>query len=186
MNRNANLQDISINSNYHNKPLWFILYTYPRAEKVVYKELIKRDIESFLPCIKLENVWKNRQKKLIEKVLFPGYIFVKTSESLLYNIIRLPKIVSFVGCDNKPSIIKQIEIDCIKKMLNESLDITTEYISVINGNKVKIVSGPFADYEGIVLLRKGKTLFGIELTGINQIIFVDITSNKLQMINQNE
>jgi hypothetical protein len=49
---------------------WYVLYTTPRAEKVVFLELQKRRYEAFLPMTRTLHVWKNRQKKLVDEVLF--------------------------------------------------------------------------------------------------------------------
>lgn len=184
MPTSTNRQNIVNSFNHPSKQFWFILYTCPRSEKIVYKELELREIDVFLPCLKVEKIWKNRQRKITEQVLFPGYIFVKTSEQILHNLIRLPKIVSFVGTDNKPSIIRQNEIDCINMMLIEDTNIIIENMLANKGDEVKVLSGPFSGYEGIIIRRQGKTLFGIELTEIKKVVFIDITSNKVQMINQ--
>lgn len=70
---------------------WFVFYTYPRSEKVVYKDLLMRGFNVFLPMTKTLKVWKNRQKKYIEQVLFPGYIFIYTRPSELYFITQIGK-----------------------------------------------------------------------------------------------
>lgn len=179
----ATSKDTNIQYSYSQEHFWYILYTYPRAEKKVYKDLINKEVEAFLPCIKTISKWKNRQKKLIEKVLFPGYIFVKTSENLLYALTRIQGVSTLVSCGNRPSIIKQTEIDCIKKMLELNSEIITENTLDKDSQAIKIISGPFAGYEGVICNRRGKILFGIELKGINQLIFVDININKLQVLN---
>ena len=46
------------NPNYN----WYVFYTYPNAEKVVCKELLKRQYNAFLPMVKALHKWKNRQK----------------------------------------------------------------------------------------------------------------------------
>ena len=100
------------------KTNWFIFYTCSRAEKVVYQELLKMNYEVFLPMIKTLRVWKNRQKKWIDQVLFPSYIFVNTQESELYTIKKIHKVVTYIHCAGKPSIVPVEEMDCIKKMLD--------------------------------------------------------------------
>jgi transcription antitermination factor NusG len=77
---------------------WFVFYTCPRAEKLVNLELLKRDYEVFLPRRKMLKLWKNRQKKWVEEVIFPGYIFVYTQTHELFNITRIPKVVMYIHC----------------------------------------------------------------------------------------
>lgn len=163
--------------------LWYILYTYPRAEKKVYNHLLNNNIEAFLPTTKTISRWKNRQVRLIEKVLFPSYIFVKINKGNLSDMIKLSGISSFVSCGNEPSTMRQSEIDYIKTILNQNLEITTDSYVKNNNQYVKIMSGPFMGYEGIIVNKQGKSLFGIELKGIKQVIFVNIDINIVQTIN---
>ena len=158
---------------------WFIFYTTPRAEKIVYQELTNKKYEVFLPVIKTMRVWKNRQKKIIDQVLFPSYIFVNTNEYELQNIKQVPKIVTYIHCAGKPSIIHVKEIDCIKKMLLLNQEITIER-NFSEGELVKIVRGPLTGHTGILVKKMGKTRFGIKLKEINQTVFIDICTSMLE------
>ena len=152
---------------------WYIFYTYPRAEKNVLNELCKRDYNAFLPLIKSTKVWSNRQKKTTYKALFPNYIFVNTCLSQVYRILDIPQISTFVKTDGKPSTIKQVEIEAIKKMisLEGDLQLNVDYEA---GEPVKVINGPLSGYEGLLIKKNGKTKFGIRLNEINQSILVEI------------
>lgn len=166
---------------FHPVSSWYIFYLYPRSEKVVYSELIRMKYEVFLPTIKSLRLWNNRQKKTIEQVLFPGYIFVKTQVNELPKILKSPKVVTILKNNGKPSIINQGEIDGIKKMLQLDLDISIETNYMIN-EKVKIINGPFTGYEGVLVKQNGKTRFGIQLKEINYILSIEISPNCLEKI----
>ena len=47
-----------------------------RAEKMVYDQLVRREIEAFLPTVQRWSRWKDRKKK-IDWPLFPGYCFAR-------------------------------------------------------------------------------------------------------------
>jgi transcription antitermination factor NusG len=160
---------------------WFIFYTCPRAEKVVYNELMKRNFETYLPLVRTFQVWRNRQKKWVEKTLFPSYIFVYTHQYELYHISHIPKIVSLIKCAGKPSIVPQKDIDAIKKMLEMGLQVYTD-TKLSKGEKVQIVSGPLMGNEGILITQKGRTRFGIRLNGINQTILFEVDCSVLKKI----
>lgn len=161
------------------EPKWYIFYTCPRAEKVVEQELLKRNYDVFLPKMKTFKVWKNRQKKVVDQVLFPNYIFIKTFPFELYRITQTPKIVSCITCSGEPSIITTKEVEGIKEMLNLSNEIIVES-SFIKGENVRIVSGPLIGYEGVLVKQKGKTRFGLQVKNINQTILVDISTSVLE------
>lgn len=172
--------DYLIESNF--KSNWFIFYTAPRAEKYVYQELIRRKYEVFLPMTKTLKTWKNRQKKVIDQVLFPSYIFVNTHEYELQIIKQVPKVVTYIHCAGKPSIIQVKEIECIKKMLRLNQGVTVE-ANFSEGEQVQILYGPLAGHSGILVKQKGKTRFGIKLKDINQTFFIDINTNMVQKSN---
>lgn len=160
---------------------WFVFYTYPRAEKVVYKELVNRDYEVFLPMIKDIRVWKNRQKKYVEQVLFPSYIFVNTHQAELYYIAQIPKIVTFVQCAGNPSVIPIEEIEGIKRMLclDQKISVETNFYK---GEKVRILYGPLAGHEGILVKQNGKNRFGIQLKEINHFVSIEIDTRVLEKV----
>ena len=55
---------------------WLAVYTKPRHEKFVEKELKKKGIEVYLPILKERRKWSDR-KKWVSFPLFRSYIFVK-------------------------------------------------------------------------------------------------------------
>ena len=161
------------------KKNWYVFYTAPRAEKVIRRELEFRGYEVFLPITKTLRIWKNRQKKMVDKVLFPSYIFVNTEESYLYKICQTPKIMTFIHCDGKPSKINFNCIEGIKRMVNLEQEISVES-NFSEGENVKIICGPLAGYEGILVKQKSKNRFGIQLKEINQTVFIDICTSVVE------
>jgi len=160
---------------------WYIFYTYPRAEKLVYQETIKRGYEVFLPTSKELRIWKNRQKKWTDRVLFPGYIFVNTQVHEIYNLVKTPKIVTYIHCGGVPSFVRSQEIEGIRKMLDLDHNITVG-ANFSEGERVRIVYGPLAGHEGILEKQKGKARFGIQLKEINQTVFIDICTSMIERV----
>lgn len=161
------------------EPNWYVFYTAPRAEKVVQKELSNRGYEVFLPLTKTLRFWNNRQKKIVEQVLFPSYIFVNTEESSLHKICQIPKVVMFINCGGKPSKINYKCIEGIKSMLNLDQEVFIEP-GFSEGENVRIISGPLAGHEGVLLKQHSRTRFGIQLKEIKQMISIDVSWSLVQ------
>lgn len=161
------------------KKNWYVLYTAPRAEKVAQRELSFQGYEVFLPTIKSLRTWKNRQKKWIDEVLFPSYIFVNTEERNLHRICQIDKVMTFLHCGGKPSKVDCNCIHVIKQMLNMDSEITV-VPNFNEGETVQIVMGPLAGYEGLLVKQKSKTRFGIQLKEINQTVFIEICTNMIK------
>lgn len=83
--------------------------------------------EAFLPLVKTLNHWKNRQNKLVSKVLFPGYVFVRSAESEIFNIEQIPKIVYCVRCGERPAVVPDRDIKCIEQMLTLGQEVFSEH-----------------------------------------------------------
>jgi transcription antitermination factor NusG len=158
---------------------WYVFYTAPRAEKIAQKELSNRGYEVFLPITKALRFWNNRQRKVVDQVLFPSYIFVNTEESYLHKICQIPKIVMFIRCGSRPSKINCSCIEGIKSMLNLDQEIFIEP-GFSEGERVRIISGPLAGHEGILLKQQSKTRFGIQLKEIKQMVSIDVSMNMVQ------
>lgn len=160
------------------KQQWYIFYTNPRAEKVVYQDLLRAGYNTFLPLIRTLKTWKNRQKKWIESPLFPNYIFVRTYNSELYNIVKIPKICTYIHFGGKAATISDTEIYSIKKILGCSDEISVD-THFYEGQRVRIVHGSLKGHEGVLVNKNGKTKFGVQLSEINHTVLIDATKISL-------
>jgi len=158
---------------------WYVFYTHPRSEKVVCNELLKRHYCVFLPLVKTLRRWKNRQNKMVLRVLFPGYIFVKTTGPEIFNIEQIPNIVYCVRFGQRPAVVPERDIDCIEKMLTLGQDVFTDH-DFAEGEHARVVHGPLAGYEGILVKRRGKTRFCIQFKDIKQCACIEIHTSMLE------
>jgi transcription antitermination factor NusG len=160
---------------------WYVFYTRPNSEKVVYNKLLKRTYDVFLPMVKTVNHWNNRQRKIVSKVLFPGYIFVKTIRAGIPGIEQLPGVVYCVRCGDRPAIVPDRDMMCIEQMVTLGQEVYT--VRDFNmGEHVRVVSGPLTGFEGILVKRRGKSRFCIQLKDIEQCACIDIYSSMLEKV----
>lgn len=101
-----------------------------------------------------ENVVEMRGgKKVIKnKVFFPGYILIKMEmdKESRHFVENIPGIVSFVGPNNQPEALKEVEV---KRILGEVESMNGREVvrtRFRKGEPVKIVDGPFVDFTGVV------------------------------------
>ena len=132
------------------KKQWYALYTRPRWEKKVADLLEKKKVEVYCPLNKVHRQWADRKKTVMEP-LFSSYVFVYVSEQEHLNIKQTDGVVNFVHWLNKPAIIRNEEIDTIKKFLNEYDHVTVEKTQVNLNDRVRIINGPLMMWEGHVV-----------------------------------
>lgn len=128
---------------------WYVVYTKPKWEKKVAEQLQKNGIECYCPLITQIKQWSDRKKK-VEVPLFNSYVFVQLEEANRNAVFQSTGVVRYLFWLGKPAIVREGEINVIKKWLNtpDATDFTIECYKI--GDSVKIDSGPFSDQKAIV------------------------------------
>ena len=133
-----------------NEQKWYALYCMPRWEKKVALGLEKQDISHYCPLNKVQRQWSDR-KKVVEEPLFKSYVFVQLTDKEKIDALRTPGVINFVHWLGKPAVIRNEEIEVIKRFLNEHEDVQVEPIGVNVDDEIVITTGPFMDHRGRVL-----------------------------------
>ena len=97
---------------------WYAVYTKPRWEKKIHKLFSEKGLESYCPLNKIRRKWSDRIK-IVEEPLFTSYVFVKVDEEEKTKVRTTNGVLNFVYWQGKPAIIKEKEIEVIKKFLHE-------------------------------------------------------------------
>ena len=152
---------------------WYALYTKPRWEKKVNLVLNNKGIESWCPVKKTEKQWSDR-KKIIEEPLFTSYVFVNIDESERTKVLMTDGILNFVYHVGKPAVIRNEEIDLIKKYLSETqASVSIQSLGSLDENtRIKVNHGVFMDSTGTVLKGTKKKVF-VKLESLGQVMIVE-------------
>lgn len=144
---------------------WYALYTRSRYEKKVDILLKQKGIEAYLPLRKVLRQWSDR-KKWIEEPLFRCYVFVHVNEKERICALETPGVVRMVSFQGKPAIVRDEEIEDIRRILKEIPDV--ESCSPLTvGQWVKVIRGPLSGLVGrLEEFRGGQRLvIGIDSIG---------------------
>jgi len=137
---------------------WYVIHTYSGYEENVARNL-KQRIESMDMEDKIFDVLiptetkikiKNGKRKTVREKIFPGYVLVNmiVTDDSWYVVRNTPNVTGFVGSGTTPTPISEDEIDALKRRMGVE---EPEYkIDVALGSAVKIIDGPFKNYEGKV------------------------------------
>lgn len=138
---------------------WYVLHTYSGYEDAVARNL-KQRIESLDMADKIFNVLvpkekkiriKNGKRKVVEEKIYPGYVLVEmiVSDDSWYVVRNTPRVTGFIGAGTVPIPVSLEEIkDLQKRMVGAGESKYKIEFSV--GDPVKIVDGPFKDFDGKV------------------------------------
>jgi len=146
---------------------WYVVHTRSRHEYKANTCLLQKNLTTFLPEIESWSKRKDRKKR-ISTPLFPGYLFVESLS--LDNETRL-KILKTVGVvrilgkkeNAEPMPVPDEKIDAIRRFVSTKEEIfTLQYPQI--GEPARIVDGPFAGVEGVVVsLNVEKELFVVSI-----------------------
>lgn len=129
---------------------WYAVYTKPRWEKKICAQLEKKGLVYYCPMNKVRRKWSDRYK-IIEEPLFKSYVFVQVSEEEKTRVRLTDGVVNFLYWNGKPGVIKDEEIEVIRRFLNEYEQVEARPISLAAGEKVRVKTGLLMDKEGVVI-----------------------------------
>ena len=142
---------------------WYVIRVISGKEKKV-KEYLDKEVKinnwtnSVVQILcPIEKIFKvlNGKKVLREKTLFPGYILLeandgKLTEDIIHAIKNVTGVIHFLGKEH-PTALRKSEVN---KMFGKMDEVSEQGVSYaepyIIGETVKIVDGPFNDFNGTV------------------------------------
>ncbi len=137
---------------------WFIVHCYSGYENKVRHNLELR-IESMamqdfifqvvVPTVQ-EIELKDGKRRTVERCLYPGYLMVQMLlvDDSWYVVRNTPGVTGFVGMGNKPTPLRS---EAVQRILRRMESAAPEVRATFKqGQKVRIIEGPFADFIGVV------------------------------------
>lgn len=142
---------------------WYTLQVYNNSElSIEDKIIIKSEDMNFRDKIKaivcpyeeVISISPKGKKTILKKAIYPGYVFIaiENLNTLVWSEIqKLPKVSKFVGEKNKPTVISKKDMtDILVKEKNRNKNELKYRINYLKGDKVRVIAGSFANFEGIV------------------------------------
>ena len=140
---------------------WYVVHTYAGYENKVKTNLESRihtmqmEDKIFNVHIPMEDVMeiKNGKKQVVQKKVFPGYLLVKMlyDNDSWYVVRNTPGVTGFVsaGTGSKPTPLSRREVEKILVVKKE--EVKPQFrLGFEEGDVVRIISGPFADFNGTI------------------------------------
>jgi len=140
---------------------WYVVHTYAGYENKVKTNLESRihtmqmEEKIYDVHIPMEDVMeiKNGKKQVVQRKVFPGYLLVKMiyDNDSWYVVRNTPGVTGFVaaGTGSKPTPLSKREVEKILAVKKEEVK-PTYRLGFEEGDVVRIISGPFADFNGTI------------------------------------
>ncbi len=148
-------------SNEEEKKSWYVIHAYSGYENYVVKALNERikleQVGDFFGeiIVPTEEVIEMRggQKRRSERKFFPGYVLVQMNlNDVTWHLVRsVPRVLGFIGgTAERPASITDKDADKILRRVEERENKPTPKVLFEPGEVVRVVDGPFADFDGVV------------------------------------
>lgn len=140
---------------------WYVVHAYSGFEKQVMRSLIERvklkSMEDLFGQILVptEEVVEMREgkKRKSERKFYPGYVLVEMemNDDSWHLVKETPRVLGFIGgTPEKPAPITSREADAILQRVQDGTDKPRPRTMFEPGEVVRVLDGPFADFNGVV------------------------------------
>jgi len=149
---------------------WFAIWTRSRAEKAVLGQLVRKDIEAFLPTMLRVSRWKDRRKE-VDWPLFPGYCFARFDPRSTLPILTCVGVATIVSFNGVPAPIPNAEIEAVQRLVNSSFKFDPCPL-IKEGDVVEVIHGPLKGSVGRLIKKGPQTRLLLSITMINRAVSV--------------
>ena len=140
---------------------WYVVHTYSGFEhkaKAALEERVRalhledKFGQVLVPVERVQELGKGGQRKISSRKFFPGYIFVNMIlDDETWHVIKdTPKITGFVGHSTSPPEVPESEVREITAQMEEGALRPKPKVLFEVGEAVKVIDGPFQDFNGTV------------------------------------
>ena len=139
---------------------WYVVHTYSGYEnrvKVALEEKVRglgldsRITDVLIPSESVVELVKG-EKKTSTRKFFPGYILVRMElDDETWHVVKsTPKVTGFIGSRQEPAVIPDEDVDKIMTQMAEGQEKPRPKYSFEKGDSVRVVDGPFINFNGTV------------------------------------
>jgi transcriptional antiterminator NusG len=139
---------------------WYVVHTYSGFENKVKVSLQERiesaEMQAFFSDVLVpeEDIVElvSGEKKTSKRKFFPGYVLVKMelNDDTWHIVKNTPKVTGFIGTKDKPTPIPDEDVEALRTRIEEGTLKPKPKFSFDVGDHVKIIDGPFTNFDGIV------------------------------------
>jgi len=139
---------------------WYVVHTYSgfelKAKLALHERIKQQKMETLFGDVLIpsENVIElvRGEKKTTSRKFFPGYMLVKMvlTDATWHLVKSTPKITGFVGNAVTPPAVPEEEVMRITNQMSEGTLKPRPKVQFEEGESVRVVDGPFVNFNGVV------------------------------------
>ena len=160
--------------------IWWVVHTKSRNEKALAQDLIRKDINYFLPMS-----WKVRRRRgrTMRSLLplFGGYLFFCGEENQRIELLRTNRVANLIEVKDQERLLE--ELLQIERALRAGAPLAPhKYIKA--GQLCRVIAGPLAELQGIVVKAKAVTRLVLQIDMLGQATSVEIDTDMIEFLDE--
>lgn len=161
---------------------WYAIQAKSNFENRMCRDLEFRGIKSYCPAIREVHQWADR-KKMVERPLFPGYVFAHFPDSAetRLRVLQSAGAVRILGGFGTIEPIPQIEIDSIKKTLDSGRRFA-RHPFLREGARVRVRRGALKNVEGVLVRTKNNAQLVLSISLFSRSIATEVDLNDVELL----
>lgn len=160
--------------------IWWVAHTKSRNEKALAQDLIRKDINYFLPMS-----WKVRRRrgKTMRSLLplFGGYLFFCGEENERIELLRTNRVANLIEVKDQERLLE--ELLQIERALRAGAPLAP-YKYIEAGQLCRVIAGPLAELQGIVVKAKAVTRLVLQIDMLGQATSVEIDTDMIEFLDE--
>ncbi|MBU6167921.1 MAG: UpxY family transcription antiterminator [Bacteroidetes bacterium] len=164
---------------------WFAIYTRFKREKMVFKQLLDKNVEAYLPLRTVKRVYTRKIKK-IELPLISCYVFVKIFHSEYFTVLSTQDVVNFVKFSHELLAIPEREINILKAITGENIEVEATELKPEVGDDIEICFGSLYGLKGKLVDHHNDKNVVIELEQMGFSMRMHVDPQYLKIINKSK
>jgi transcription antitermination factor NusG len=157
---------------------WWVAHTKARNEKAFAWELCRRGTGYFLPMVERVTMSGGRKRHVLMP-LFPSYVFFCGSEDDRYEALKTNRLCQTLEVRYQEELVAELSV--IEQALSGKAELDL-YPFAVEGQRCRIVKGPFQGLEGVVVRRKEVARLVLEVGILGQGASLEIDADLLQPV----
>jgi transcription antitermination factor NusG len=160
---------------------WYAVRTFFRREKHVNKLLDLKGVDAWVPLREKTRIYTRKIRK-VQLPLISQYVFVNINERDKGKVLQTEGVIGFVKPSGYIVPIPKEEIDLLKRVIGEEVEVEMEEGQIQKGDRVEIIGGELTGLRGHMVERRGKNKVAVNMEHFQHAILMEIPLSALRKI----
>ncbi|MCB0620396.1 MAG: UpxY family transcription antiterminator [Saprospiraceae bacterium] len=158
---------------------WFAVYTRFKSEKMAFRQLTRKGVKAYLPLQTFTRRYTRKVRK-VELPLISCYVFVKITSQEYVTVLETEHVHDFVRFSRNLISIPDEEIDLMRRILGENLEVSAEPSQLQAGDRVEIIAGNLTGLQGRLVEQQDKKHMLVDLDRLGYTLRISVDRVLLQ------